>query len=137
MLRRIEAHKKSRPAHWCTLEHPLDVGPKIRQSLAPDQVVIVDCITMLINNIFMQSGPDASPESVEKSVEAEIEGLIKCINDSRADFFIVSNEVGLGIVPADPATRLYRDLLGRANQALARHADEVYLMVAGIPVRVK
>ena len=62
--------------------------------------------------------------------------MIECIRDTDASFIIVTNEIGLGLVPADKVSRLYRDLLGKANQTLARCADEVYLMVAGLPVRV-
>jgi adenosylcobinamide kinase/adenosylcobinamide-phosphate guanylyltransferase len=74
---------------------------------------------------------------LETAVVAEIKELIKCMEHSNVRFIIVTNEVGLGIVPADSVSRLYRDLLGKANQILAEHADEVILMVAGIPVAIK
>jgi adenosylcobinamide kinase/adenosylcobinamide-phosphate guanylyltransferase len=96
--------------------------------------VIIDCITLLVNNIFEKLGEKATAPKLEKTVEAEIKQLLDCIDKSEARFIIVSNEVGLGIIPGDSVSRLYRDSLGRANQALAAHADEVYLLVAGIPV---
>ena len=68
---------------------------------------------------------------------AEIKELLNCIKGSDANFIIVTNEIGLGVVPADRVSRLYRDLLGRANQMLAEHADEVYLLVAGVPLVLK
>ena len=68
---------------------------------------------------------------------AEVEELIECINKHKGIFIVVSNEVGLGLVPENKLGRVYRDLLGKANQLLAQHADEVYFMVSGIPVKIK
>jgi adenosylcobinamide kinase/adenosylcobinamide-phosphate guanylyltransferase len=68
---------------------------------------------------------------------AEIEDLIDCINKHESNFIVVSNEVGLGLVPENKLGRIYRDLLGQANQLLAQHASEVYFMVSGIPVKIK
>jgi adenosylcobinamide kinase/adenosylcobinamide-phosphate guanylyltransferase len=99
--------------------------------------VIIDCITLLINNVFQQHDEKADAALLEKAVIAEIKELLESIDHSDAQFIIVTNEVGLGIIPADRVSRLYRDLLGKANQMLAEHADEVYLMVAGIPLVVK
>jgi adenosylcobinamide kinase/adenosylcobinamide-phosphate guanylyltransferase len=100
-------------------------------------MVIIDCITLLINNIFQQYDEKADASLLEKEVMAEIKELLDYIDRSDAQFIIVTNEVGLGIIPAGRVSRLYRDLLGKVNQMLAENADEVYLMVAGIPVAVK
>jgi len=97
-------------------------------------VVIIDCITLLISNLLVGEGDDRYKE---KQVITEIERLIACIDKQEVTTIIVSNEVGLGLVPENRLSRFYRDLLGRTNQLLAQHADEVYLMVAGIPVEVK
>ena len=137
MERRIKAHRKARPAGWMTLECPLEIGKNIIENIGRANTVIIDCTTLLVSNIFEKYGQKAAASLLEKAVEAEIKGLVNCIESSDALFIIVSNEVGLGIVPADSASRLYRDLLGRANQALAAYADEVYLLVAGIPVTLK
>ena len=141
MRQRIEEHKKVRPSTWRTLEVTTHIGNRICQEIGEMQTVIVDCVTLLVNNIFsryfnssMELG-DAAP--VEKEVIAEISELVDCISQVDASFIIVTNEVGLGIVPAISMSRLYRDLLGRANQILAQHTDEVYLMVAGLPVKIK
>jgi adenosylcobinamide kinase/adenosylcobinamide-phosphate guanylyltransferase len=103
--------------------------------------VIIDCITLLINNIFQQHGQHHDKETevalIEKEVIAEVEELVNCINRADASFIVVTNEVGLGLVPADRVSRLYRDLLGKVNQMLAQQADEVYLMVAGLPITIK
>ena len=79
----------------------------------------------------------SSEAVLEKEVITEIEQLQKCMKKVNASFLIISNEVGLGLVPDNRMGRLYRDILGRANQMLAQTADEVYLLVAGIPIRVK
>ncbi|GAH42518.1 unnamed protein product, partial [marine sediment metagenome] len=73
----------------------------------------------------------------EKQVMTEVKELIKCINKHKGIFIVVSNEVGLGLVPENKLGRVYRDLLGKANQLLAQHADEIYFMVSGIPVKIK
>jgi adenosylcobinamide kinase/adenosylcobinamide-phosphate guanylyltransferase len=76
-------------------------------------------------------------EVIEQGVTDEITQLIDCMNNSEASFIVVTNEVGAGLVPASAMARLYRDLLGKANQMLGQHADHVYLMVAGLPLQVK
>lgn len=137
MKKRIEMHRKLRPPQWVTLEASIHIGSQIKQNIGKTRTVIVDCITLLINNIFMQYDDKTDADLAEKEVLAEIKELLDCIDRSDARFIIVTNEVGLGLVPADRVSRLYRDALGRANQVLAEYADEVYLLVAGIPVAVK
>jgi adenosylcobinamide kinase/adenosylcobinamide-phosphate guanylyltransferase len=137
MKQRIEAHRKNRPADWTTLEVKTHIGRKITANIGRTKTVVIDCITLLVNNIFQQHEGIEDALILEEAVEAEIKELISCIKHSSARFIIVTNEVGLGIVPADRVSRLYRDLLGKANQMLAEHTDEVIFMVAGIPVTVK
>jgi len=137
MKRRIKAHRKVRPANWTTLEVTTQIGRNITRNIGQAGIVIIDCITMLVNNVFQHHEETTDATLIEKAVVAEIKELIKCMEHSNARFIIVTNEVGLGIVPADRVSRLYRDLLGKANQMLAEHADEVYLMVAGIPITIK
>jgi len=141
MKQRIEEHKRARPATWQTLEVQTYVGKRIRQEIGDARVVIVDCIALLVSNILGQhySADNRTGElkTVEEAIEGEIGELIECFRKVKASFIVVSNEVGTGIVPADRMSRLYRDLLGKANQMLAQYADEVFLMVAGIPLAVK
>ncbi len=141
MRQRIEQHQKARPAAWSTLEATTHIGSQITQRLSGAKVVIVDCITLLVNNIFgqysHQTGEQIDAPLIEKNITAEINELIECIDQVDASFIIVTNEVGLGLVPANTVGRLYRDLLGRANQLLAQRADEIYLMVAGLPLLIK
>jgi len=140
MLKRIDQHRRQRPPAWSTLEVTTDVGKNILEKLGGAKVVIVDCITLLANNIFSQYSEQGEPTDVpliEKSLIAEIDELIECIKQVDASFIIVTNEVGLGVVPASRLGRLYRDLLAQANQMLAGAADEVYLMVAGLALPIK
>ena len=134
MHSRIEEHKKSRPRTWHTLESPVKVGERIQRQIGNADVVLVECITMLVSNLLAGEGDERGKE---ERLTTEIAQLIDCIDKLEATFIIVSNEVGLGLVSENRLGRLYCDLLGRTNQLLAQHADEVYVMVAGIPVKVK
>ena len=141
MKQRIEEHQKARPAAWRTLEVTTHVGSQIPKKIGRAQVVIIECITLLVNNIFGQYTDQTNKQIdtplIEQKVTSEISELLDCINHIDASFIIVSNEVGTGLVPANRMSRLYRDLLGKANQLLAQRADEVYLMVAGLTVQIK
>jgi adenosylcobinamide kinase/adenosylcobinamide-phosphate guanylyltransferase len=134
MKSRIAEHKKDRPQNWRTLEIPTGVGKGIEKQIGDAEVVVIDCITLLISNL-LRGEPDY-PEA-EKIIKAEINKLIAAMDKLNASFVIVSNEVGMGLVPETKLGRVYRDLLGKANQLLAGHATEVYLMLACLPVQVK
>jgi adenosylcobinamide kinase/adenosylcobinamide-phosphate guanylyltransferase len=134
MQSRIAEHKKSRPKNWWTLEIPTGIGREIERQIGDAEVVLIDCLTLLISNL-LHGEPDY-PEA-EKRMTSEINELIAAMDKLDASFVIVSNEVGMGLVPETRLGRIYRDLLGKANQLLAQHATEVYLMVACLPVRVK
>ncbi len=137
MTARIAAHRGERPAHWQTLEAPRRVGDAICAHAGAFEVVLVDCLTLLASNVIAPLSEPVSAEAAEAALNAEVEGLVTAYAASPAEWIVISNEVGLGLVPPYPLGRLYRDVLGKANQRLARAADEVLLMVAGLPVRVK
>lgn len=137
MRQRIEAHRGSRPSSWTTMEIHEDVGEILRRKSGYAQVVLVDCLSLLIANLLPQSEEDYDPTTIEARARAEVARLVAAMDELPASFIVVSNEVGMGLVPPYPLGRLYRDVLGRANQSLAQRADDVYLMVAGIPLRVK
>jgi len=141
MGQRIAEHQKARPSTWSTLEVTTHIGSQIRQSIGRNKTVLVDCITLLVSNILGQhydsTGEPIDVSLIEKEVADEIGELIDCLNQVDASFIIVSNEVGLGLVPDNKIGRLYRDLLGKANQILGQHIDEIYMMVAGLPLRLK
>jgi adenosylcobinamide kinase/adenosylcobinamide-phosphate guanylyltransferase len=135
MNARIEAHRASRPSSWRTLEAREDVARAIEAAIGDAEVVIVDCVTLLVSNLAGDDDPDVA--AWEKRVVSELESLMSVAGKAAARFIIVSNEVGLGIVPVSPLARAYRDVLGMANQMLARHADDVHFLVAGIPICLK
>lgn len=139
MKTRIAAHRAERPANWRTLEAPLQVGEAIQQALGeqPADVVLLDCITLLANNVLMQLPENATASEVTSALMAEVDALLVCREESRAHWIIVSNEVGMGLVPPYPLGRIYRDALGRANQRLVEAATEALLLVAGKPISLK
>jgi adenosylcobinamide kinase/adenosylcobinamide-phosphate guanylyltransferase len=137
MKRRIEAHRQDRPTGWQTLEAPQYIGGQISRDIGSAQIVIVDCITLLMSNVFNRYPESTDASIIEEAGLREIRELVDCITNAEATFVIVTNEVGMDVVPPTELGRIYRDLLGRANQLLAERADEVLLMVAGIPLRIK
>lgn len=137
MSMRIQKHKVERPAHWQTHEVPLDIAAHIKE--IQSEVVILDCITLLLSNLLMEFVKDDLVEEAlfMQAVQKEIKELLSATRASKHDWLIISNEVGLGLVPPYQMGRVYRDGLGWANQTLAREADKVIFMVAGIPLFVK
>lgn len=134
MQARIDEHRKARPGSWRTLETATDIGKQIEKQIGDAEVVIIDCLTLLVSNLL---GDEPDYLKAEKQAMAEMNELVACINRLDVNFIIVSNEVGMGLVPETRLGRLYRDLLGKANQLIAQHANEVYFMLAGMPMRVK
>ena len=136
MAARIALHRVSRPATWQTVEAPRAVSATILDQARMARVVLLDCLTMLVSNLLLDA-EDPFAEGVEARVMAEVEALVDCAGTLDGDLIIVSNEVGMGLVPPYPLGRAYRDVAGRANQYLARAADEVYFLVAGLPMTLK
>ena len=141
MRARVEQHRCSRPSGWATIEAPTEVAQVIQRAGEEYAVVIVDCLTTLITNWLAERGqleePTESMIELEKAVLGQVGELVRAAGEARATVIVVSNEVGLGIVPSFKAGRVFRDLAGLANQFIAREADEVYVMWAGIPQKVK
>ncbi len=138
MEQRITQHRRNRPSSWRTLEAPIGVAERIGQEASDAEVIILDCLALLISNLLLYEGDRVTDYCIaEEKMLAEVKKLIDCTNKLDAHFIIVSNEVGLGLVPPNKLGRIYRDLLGRANQLLAKNATEVYLLVAGLPLRIK
>jgi len=139
MRARIAAHQRKRPEGWQTRELSADVGRQLLAEPPQADVVLIDCLTLLVSNLVLKASPDVDhPDEPAATalVQAETDELLKAIQSSAARWLVVSNEVGQGLVPAYPAGRLYRDLLGWVNQRFAQAADEVIWMVAGIPVPI-
>ncbi|MCD4753176.1 MAG: bifunctional adenosylcobinamide kinase/adenosylcobinamide-phosphate guanylyltransferase [Anaerolineaceae bacterium] len=139
MRERIHKHQEERPSDWQTIEAPLHVGHIIQMKGIKSPVVILDCITMLVSNILLAfKNPETlDMDQYQNAINNEIGSLIETIHQTNAHWIIISNEVGLGVVPAYKLGRLYRDGLGRTNQTLAATADEVFFMAAGLPLQMK
>ena len=148
MRQRVLKHRAARPAAWTTLEAPRDVAAAISATHSQAAVILLDCVTFLVSNYLMAAsepaedpfGPPSSDpfdEVIESAVRADVKALAEYAHAHDVSMLVVSNEVGMGLVPAYDLGRAYRDLLGRANQDLARQADEVYLLVAGLPWKLK
>ena len=136
MRERIAAHQQVRPAGWRTLEAPQQVADQLRTIDLP-AVVLLDCITLLASNSLLTLPETCSQAEANAAILSEIDALLALQKTSTATWIIVSNEVGMGLVPPYRLGRLYRDALGAANQRIALAADEVLLMVAGLPWRLK
>lgn len=137
MTARIAQHRAERPEAWQTLEAPRQVGAAIAQVVPLPSVIVVDCITLLAANALLALPETCTQEQANAAVLSEIDSLLAVQRASAATWIVVSNEVGMGIVPPYRLGRLYRDALGSANQRLAAAADEVYLLVAGLAWRLK
>lgn len=135
MKDRIRKHQATRPPAWQTMELPRDIGRNLKVPVAP--VVILDCITLLVSNILLSLPENVNMEAVMHNVQAEITEMMDAQAKFGGQWLIISNEVGLGLVPPNPLGRVYRDALGFANQTLAQSAKKVVFMVAGIPMVVK
>lgn len=139
MRARITRHRQERPAHWQTLEAPTQTAHALAAVLSgsTSDTILLDCITLLAANILLALPEETSQEEVNELVLAEIDQLLAVYEQSNATWLVVSNEVGMGVVPPTRLGRLYRDALGRANQRIAQRADEVVLLVASLPWRLK
>ena len=137
MTARIAAHQAARPADWETLEAASKVGQAIQDWPGQPDVILLDCVTLLASNVLMGLGELAEEAEAEGALNAEISGLLDAQRARPAHWLVISNEVGLGLVPPYPLGRVYRDALGRANQRLAAAAENVLFMVAGLPLVVK
>ena len=137
MSSRIQKHQSERPAHWQTLEIPLDIASHVSE--IKSDLVILDCMTLLTTNLLMKFEKNELVDEAPftEAVYKEVADLLAAIRVSKKDWLIISNEIGLGLVPPYQMGRVYRDLLGWANQRLAREADRVIFLVAGIPMVVK
>lgn len=130
MEQRIRQHKKIRPAHWRTFENYKDISLLLEEIGAGFDSILIDCLTLLVSD-FMLNG------FKESAIKNEINKLLKVLGQINAQSIIVSNEVGLGIIPENKLAREFRDIAGRMNQIVADKADNLYFLVSGIPLKVK
>lgn len=137
MRSRIAAHRAARPEGWRTLEAPLLADAALDETTRAARVVLLDCLTLLASNAILAAGDEPTAAAAEAALAREVSVLLAAYQAGDATWIVVSNEVGMGLVPPYPLGRVYRDALGRANQRLAAAADQVLLMIAGLPLPLK
>ncbi len=129
MAARIHRHQADRPAHWQTVEEPLALGDALLANARHDRVLLVDCLTLWLSNL-LGSGDD-------RRYERETTTLLNLLPTLPGQLIMVSNEVGQGIIPVGELNRRFVDEAGRLHQQIAAQADQVMLMVAGLPLQLK
>jgi adenosylcobinamide kinase/adenosylcobinamide-phosphate guanylyltransferase len=134
MVERVKHHRRQRPAHWHTVEESLKLARAI-DGAAAYELIIVDCLTLWVSNL-LQANEALEPADLEVAVLGATRELLHAYGQGEATLILVSNEVGMGLVPPYPMGRAYRDVLGKVNQLLAAQASRVYLMVAGLAVEL-
>lgn len=145
MRERIARHRAARPGGWLTLETPTDPAPALAHAAEAQHagVALVDCLTLLVSNVLLGgTHADFDPEHfdgavAEARVHSAVADLLAVYRSGSFSLILVSNEVGLGLVPSYPLGRIYRDVLGRVNARVAAEADIALFMLAGLPIEVK
>ncbi|WP_300380723.1 bifunctional adenosylcobinamide kinase/adenosylcobinamide-phosphate guanylyltransferase [Henriciella sp.] len=127
MADRIARHQQERGEGWRTIEARLDLAFPLEKEIRPGEIVLVDCLTLWLSNLMHH----------ERDVEAEVQALCERLQCTGHDIILVSNEVGLGLVPETPLGRAFRDAQGRLNQQLAEVSDRVEFIAAGLPLTLK
>ena len=130
MQLRVARHQQERSRHWHTVEAPLHLSEAIVEAGGKASVLIVDCLTLWVNNLLMENYDS-------EQILDQVQSLTRAVSSVTCPVILVSNEVGTGIVPENKLARLYRDLVGSTNQAVAECVDQVIWTVAGIPVTIK
>ncbi|EFO1261894.1 bifunctional adenosylcobinamide kinase/adenosylcobinamide-phosphate guanylyltransferase [Escherichia albertii] len=142
MAQRVKKHRAQRPAHWRTWEGYRDIGDVIRHHVQPGEGVVLECITTMLANLLYEASGGASPDTLdftalEAVLQQQVDELITACQQSSAPIFVVTNELGMSITPENRLARHFVDISGRANQKLAQAAQEVWLVVSGIGVKIK
>lgn len=130
MAAKIEKHRKDRGVAWDTYEEPLAIAELLRKLSGRYEVVLLDCLTLWLSNVMAHSDGD-------EAIALRTDALTMAVEEFGGVCIVVSNEVGLGIVPDNPLARKFRDCAGMVNQRIARVADEVYFTASGIPMKIK
>ena len=136
MSARIARHQQDRPEAWDLREAPLGAA-KVMETLEGEyDVILLDCLTLFVSNVLL-CDTELPPSEIEARVDREIAALCRVARTGSAAVVLVTNEVGMGLHPMTSLGRLFADLAGRANQQVAAAADEVVLMVCGVPLKIK
>jgi len=140
MAARIAQHRAQRPQHWHTVEEPIALAAALAAWRAPHRLVLVDCLTLWLSNLMFSDGtqyPDVGTIELPASFHAQRAALLDELAAARGEVVLVSNEVGMGIVPWGAVSRSYADEAGRLNQSVAAACDRVAFVAAGLPLMLK
>ncbi len=140
MSRRIAKHRAGRPAHWTTVEEPMLLAQAIERWSSPERLVLVDCLTLWLSNLIFsvdQDCPEVGVIDLPEIYYAQSDALVATLHHATGDIVIVSNEVGMGIVPLGAVSRSFSDEAGRLNQAVGAACDRALFIVAGMPLTLK
>lgn len=140
MVSRIDLHRQRRDSAWTTIEEPMELGTLIRQWSAPDRLVLVDCITLWLTNLLFSEKreyPEVGEIVPSPGFARQRMSLLDALGEAGGDVILVSNEVGMGIVPQGAVSRWFVDEAGRMNQALAARCERVVWVAAGLPLNLK
>ena len=137
MAERIASHQRERPPHWRVREEPVRLGEALREESGASGLVLVDCLTLWVANCLWPAGGAAGPRGDLKRWRSERDAFLQVLRACERDVILVTNEVGTGIVPEHASGRSFRDEQGRLNQLVADACDEVFLVIAGIALRLK
>ncbi|MBF8983562.1 bifunctional adenosylcobinamide kinase/adenosylcobinamide-phosphate guanylyltransferase [Lutibacter sp. B2] len=144
MKDRIKKHRESRPKEWTTYEGYKDVYKMIEEISRNHEVVLLDCITIMVTNLMFDhkdikwdSITHEKIDEIEGNIEEQVRKLLQSVRIHKLGMILVTNELGMGIVPDNRISRIFRDIAGRINQMIAKEADEVYFTVSGLPMKLK
>lgn len=140
---RVKKHREMRPSTWDTFEVYEDIYKVIPEIAKSYQTVILDCVTLMVNNLMFKENLDYDTitseeiEALEAKIKEQFIKLIDAVSQTELYFVIVTNEIGLSPVAANRLTRIYTDIIGRMNQLIAKSSHEVYFVMSGIPMKIK
>ncbi|MDY6935921.1 MAG: bifunctional adenosylcobinamide kinase/adenosylcobinamide-phosphate guanylyltransferase [Spirochaetota bacterium] len=130
MKRRVRLHKQERPSSWRTIEANKGLASVLRKEVESDIVIILDCLTLFVSAMLVEG-------KEEEKIKSEVREIVRIIKKGKSTVIIVTNEVGLGLVPDNKLSRDFRDIAGFCNQIVASGSDEAYFMISAIPLQIK
>ncbi|WP_319371080.1 bifunctional adenosylcobinamide kinase/adenosylcobinamide-phosphate guanylyltransferase [uncultured Ilyobacter sp.] len=144
MKLRVEKHKEQRGEKWLTIEAYKNLYEILQDKVNDEKIILLDCLTVMVTNLMIMEKEwdwdtikKEELHSIEKRIQDEIKGIFDFVEERDLELVIVSNELGMGLVPPYALGRHFRDIAGRTNQIVAERADEAYLVVSGLPMRLK
>ncbi len=144
MKLRVEKHREQRGSQWLTIEGYRGLGEKLKEEIGNEKIILMDCLTNMVSNLMIMdreydwdSISKEDLHTLEDEIRGEVEEVLEYVEQTDIELVVVSNELGMGLVPPYALGRHFRDIAGRMNQMMAERAHEAYLIVSGLPVKLK